>query len=403
MTRGGGTVAPTASTRTTGRSFIPTHRPTLGAEELTAVGRVFDSRWLGHGETTAAFEDALRGVLGCPYVIAVSSGTAALHLALEALDLPPGSGVVVPSLTFVASVQAILAANLTPVFCEVDAATLQIDPDDVRARLAGDAPPPGCAGPPRVIMPVHFGGAGCDMAALMALAADHDLLIVEDAAHAFGSIQEGRPLGTFGIAGCFSFDPIKNVTCGEGGAIATPSRNLAEHLTAARALGISSDGWSRHTGTASWAYEVRARGWRYHLPNLNAAIGLAQLERAPAFRARKQEVVERYDRAFRALPGVTCITRPSRDLFPFTYAVRVHDGRRDDLMAYLRARHVGTSVEYIPNHLQPAFVEWRTSLPVTEQLHREILSLPLFAEITDEDVSCVVEAVTTYFGHGGTP
>lgn len=398
-----GTVDPIASSRMTARSFIPTHRPALGAEELTAVGRVFDSRWLGHGETTAAFEDALRGLLGCPHVIAVSSGTAALHLALEALDLPPGSGVVVPSLTFVASIQAILAAGLTPVFCEVDAATLQIDLDDVRARLAVDAPPRGGDGPPRVIMPVHFGGAACDMGALTALAADHDVLVVEDAAHAFGSTREGRPLGTFGITGCFSFDPIKNVTCGEGGAIATPSRSIAERLMAARALGISSDGWSRHAGTASWAYEVRARGWRCHLPNLNAAIGLAQLERMPAFRARKQEIVERYDRALQGIAGVTPITRPSRALFPFTYAVRIHDGRRDDLMTYLRARNIGTSVEYIPNHLQPAFAAWRTPLPVTEQLHREILSLPLFAELTDEDVSCVVDAVTTYFGQGGTP
>lgn len=401
MTQLGGTADKTASSTMTGRSFIPTHRPSLGAEELTAVGRVFDSRWLGHGETTAAFENALRGLLDCPHVIAVSSGTAALHLALEALDLPPGSGVVVPSLTFVASVQAILAAGLTPVFCEVDAATLQIDLDDVRTRLASDATLRGRAGPPRVIMPVHFGGAACDMAALTALAADHGLLVVEDAAHAFGSTQEARPLGTFGIAGCFSFDPIKNVTCGEGGAIATPSRDLAERLMAARALGISSDGWSRHTGTASWAYEVRGRGWRYHLPNLNAAIGLAQLERAPAFRTRKQDIVERYDRALQALAGVTPVTRPSRALFPFTYAMRVPAGRRDDLMAYLRARNVGTSVEYIPNHLQPAFAAWRTPLPVTEQLHREILSLPLFAELTDDDVSYVVDAVTTYFGRGG--
>lgn len=402
MTRDIATDDPPDVARTTNRSFIPTHRPALGAAELSAVGRVFDSRWLGHGETTVAFEKALGGILGSPHVIGVSSGTAALHLALDALDLPPGSGVVVPSLTFVASVQAILAAGLTPLFCDVDASTLQLDLEDVRARLAAVASRPGSAARPRAIMPVHFGGAACDMAALMALASEHDLLVVEDAAHAFGSTQEGRPLGTFGIAGCFSFDPIKNVTCGEGGAIATSSRRVAERVTATRALGISSDGWSRHTGSASWAYEVHDRGWRCHLPNLNAAIGLAQLERAPLLRARKQEVVERYHAALHSLPGLTVITRPSPDVFPFTYAVRVHDGRRDHLMACLRARNVGTSVEYIPNHLQPAFAAWRTSLPVTEQLHREILSLPLFAELTDDDVSYVVDAVTTYFGHGGT-
>src|SRR5690606_26544114 len=183
---------------------IPTHRPALGPEELSAVGRVFDSRWLGLGDVTRAFEEALQTWLDVPHVVGVSSGTAALHLALEALALPEGSGVVVPSLTFAATVQAILAAGLRPVFCEVDD-TLQIDLHDVQARLSSPGPTP-TAERPRVIMPVHFGGASCDMRALAAVAEQHGLHIVEDAAHAFGSTHGGRALGTFGSAGCFSFD-----------------------------------------------------------------------------------------------------------------------------------------------------------------------------------------------------
>lgn len=382
---------------------ISTHRPALGDAELTAVAAVFESRWLGQGEVTRAFEQALIDRLGVRHVVAVSSGTAALHLALEAMRLPEGSGVLVPSLTFTATVQAILAARLQPVFCEVDAATLQLDLDDVARRLRPRDEHASASGRPRVVLPVHFGGAACDMAALTTLADAFDLLVVEDAAHAFGSTLDGRALGTFGDAGCFSFDPIKNITCGEGGAVATANDTLADRLRGARSLGIRADGWSRHAGGAAWRYEVDGQGWRCHLPNLNAAIGLAQLARADGFRARKQAIVHRYHEAFAGAPGLTPVTQPASDVFPFTYTVRVADGRRDQLMAALRAARIGASVEYIPNHLQPAFAAWRTALPVTERLFDEILSLPLHAELTDEDVARVIEAVHRFLVAGGAP
>lgn len=367
---------------------IPVHQPAIGDDELAAIGRVFDSRWLGHGDVTQAFEEALRALLDVPHVVAVSSGTAALHLALEALDLPAGSGVLVPSLTFVASVQAIVAARLRPVFCEVDPATLQLDLRDAGTR---------CAPGVRAVMPVHFGGGCCDMAALAALAGARGLRVVEDAAHAFGSAHRSRWLGTFGDAGCFSFDPIKNITCGEGGAIATCSPALAARVRSARVLGMSADGWSRHTGASAWAYEVRAHGWRYHMPNINAAIGLAQLRRLEDFRARKRAIVARYHDAFAGLDGLRAVTVPCEESLPFTYAVRVGAGRRDALMEHLRARGVGSAVEYVPNHLQPAFRAHRTPLPVTEHVFGELLSLPLAPTLDDDDVARVVDAVRSFF------
>ncbi len=380
--------------------FIPTHRPALGDPELAAVARVFESRWLGAGVATAAFEDALRVQLGVPHVVAVSSGTAALHLALEALHLPPGSGVLVPSLTFVASVQAIVAARLRPVFCDVVADTLQLDPEECAERLHA-AEREGVH--VRAVMPVHFGGTSCDITHLVAVATANGLRIVEDAAHAFGSNSSGRALGTIGDAGCYSFDPIKTITCGEGGAIATASDVLAARLRPARALGISADGWSRHTGAASWAYTVEAHGWRAHMPDINAAIGLTQLSRLPDFRARRQAIVSRYDDALAPVRGLTPVTRPHPDACPFTYAVRVHDGRRDDLMVWLRARDIGTSVEYIPNHLQPAFAAFRTPLPATEQAFTEILSLPLYSDLVDEDVDLVISAIHDFFDGDRAP
>jgi len=379
---------------------ISTHRPNLGTDELSAVARVFESGWLGQGDTTRAFEDALAERLGVPHVVAVSSGTAALHLALEALALAPGAGVLVPSLTFAATVQAILAARLQPIFCDVDSRTLQLDLDDLSRRAtrrlsAHDALVA------RAVLPVHFGGEACDMRALRAIADENDLAIVEDAAHAFGSSMQGRPLGTLGRLGCFSFDPIKTITCGEGGAVATHDTALADRVRVARNLGIDSDGWRRHTGAAGWRYAVTAPGWRYHLPNVNAAIGLVQLARADAFIARRQALVRRYAEALTGIDGLVQVTRPAPDVCPFTYVVRVPGGRRDALMAYLRARGIGTSVEYIPNHLQPAFARWRVTLPATDAAFAEILSLPLHTALSDADVGDVIAAVQAFADQGG--
>ena len=346
---------------------------------------------------TQAFEEALRTTLSVPHVVAVSSGTAALHLALEGLELPPDSGVLVPSLTFVATVQAILAARLRPIFCEVVPHTLQLDVDDCRARVAAAS----AAGlSVRVVMPVHFAGGCCDVSMLRQFAAEAGLEIVEDAAHAFGSESDGQALGTLGIAGCFSFDPIKNITCGEGGAIATPSAALAARLRVARTLGISSDGWTRHTGEANWAYRVDTQGWRCHLPDLNAAIGLVQLSRLSQFRARRQAIVARYDKVLGGLDALTPVTRPSPERCPFTYTVRVHRGRRDALMAHLKAQGISSAVEYIPNHLQPAFAAFAGPLPTTEEVFGEILSLPLYPELTDDQVGHIIAAVVEYTKDG---
>jgi perosamine synthetase len=227
--------------------------------------------------------------------------------------------------------------------------------------------------------------------------------VVEDAAHAFGSSHAGRALGTFGDAGCFSFDPIKNITCGEGGAVATHSAALAERLAPLRMLGMAADGWNRQATGAAGGHHVRSRGWRCHLPNINAAIGLVQLGRLDAFRARKQAIVARYDAALAGLAGLERVTRPRPDWVPFTYVVRVPGGQRDALAAHLRARGVGTAIEYTPNHLQPAFERYHAPLPVTERIYGEMLSLPLSTALTDEDVDRVLDGVTSFFAPAEVP
>jgi perosamine synthetase len=368
---------------------IPVQRPHLGHEELDAVAKVFDTRWLGMGSVTKDFEEALKPYVGARHVIAVNTGTSALHLALDVLNLKRGDEVVVPSLTFVACVQAIIATGATPVFCDVNLNTLNMDVNDALESVSDNT---------RVLMPVHYGGEVCDMDALMAGAKARGMTLVDDAAHAFGSTYRGRRVGQLADLSCFSFDPIKNITCGEGGAITTDDDDLAAKLIPKRILGIDNDTWARYRNQRSWMYQVVTPGWRYHLSNINAAIGLAQLKRFDQYRARKRHIVRRYDEAFRGIDGLALIDHNLEDSFPFFYICRVLSGRRDAMVDHLKERGVGTGVHYIPNHLQPLFRGQKRPLPRTEQLYTEIITLPLFYEMSDQDIETVVESVRAFFG-----
>ena len=370
------------------KSMIPTHRPYLGKEELDAVARVFDTRWLGMGAVTQEFEEQLREFLGAKHVIAVNTGTSALHIALEALDLQPSDEVIVPSLTFVSAVQAILAAGLQPVFCDVCADTLTMNIHDAVDRVTKRT---------KAIMPVHYGGMACEMDELLPLARKRKIWIVEDAAPAFGSTYKGRKVGTLGDVTCFSFDPIKNITCGGGGAAATDNDEIARRIILKRNAGIDKDSWSRRSNERHWFYNVVIPGYRYHMNDINAAIGLEQLKRFDAFKARKQAIVRRYDQALEDVSGLTLPTRNIEETFPFSYVVRVHDKRRDALVEHLKEKSVESTVQFIPNHLQPLFADFRVPLPVTEQLYEEILTLPLYFEMTDADVEGVTSAVRSFF------
>lgn len=368
--------------------MIPVQRPYIGQEELDTLAAVFDTRWLGMGAVTEEFEGKLREFLGVKHVIAVNTGTSALHIALDGLDLQPGDEVIVPSLTFVASVQAILAVGACPVFCDVYPDTLNMDIADVLGRVTART---------KAVMPVHYGGLACEIDDLLPSAREKSIWIVEDAAHAFGSTYKGRNVGTLGDVTCFSFDPVKNITCCEGGAVATDNDEVAARIIPKRILGIDNDTWSRMRQRRNWFYHVLTQGYRYHMSNVNAAIGLQQLNRLEEFKTRKQDIVRRYDEAFRGVRELVLIKHNLDETFPFFYVVRVTNKRRDALMKYLRGRDIRTGVHYVPNHLQPLFSESRVPLPVTEELYEEIVTLPLYFEMTDTDVEMVIEEVCSFF------
>lgn len=368
--------------------MLPVSRPSIGFEELEEVKKVFDTGWLGLGSTVFEFENKIKDYIGAKHVLAVNTGTTALHIALDAYGIKDGDEIIVPSLTFCASIQVITALGARPVFCEINPDNLNMDVADVKKRITVKT---------KAIMPVHYCGQACDMDALMDIGKNQNIFIIEDAAHAFGSSYKDKKIGSFGDATCFSFDPIKNLTCGEGGAVALSDDAIAEVIGTKRILGIDKDTWHRYRNERTWFYEVTMQGYRYHMSNINAAIGITQFKKVALFIQKKKEIVQKYNDAFMNIDGLRILSWDLKETAPFTYIVRVLNGAREDLIDFLKEKGVGTGIHYIPNHLQPFFKPFATSLPVTEQIGEEILTLPLYYDMTDEQVSTVIEAVNDFF------
>ncbi len=245
-------------------------------------------------------------------------------------------------------------------------------------------------------MPVHYAGNPCDMDALMKIAEEHGLRIIEDAAHALGSYYNGKKIGGPGDITCFSFDSIKNITCGEGGAVICREPELADILRQKRLCGMDRQPLTSVAKGRTPFYQVRTQGYRYHMSNINAAIGLAQLKKIPAFIKRRQEICRRYDRSFREIPDIHCLPVNYDEVAPHIYVIRLKNGHRNQLMEYLKNLKIETGINYVPNHLQPFYASEKVDLPETEKAYEEILTLPLHYGLSDDDVARVIEGVQEF-------
>ncbi|OPL18341.1 MAG: hypothetical protein AVO35_05715 [Candidatus Aegiribacteria sp. MLS_C] len=363
--------------------MIPVSRPSIGERELRAVERVFSTGWLGMGSEVDRFEHMLCQFLEAGHAVAVCNGTGALFLALHAAGLGPGDEVLVPSLTYVASVQAITATGAVPVFCDIREEDLNIDLEDAKRRLTPRT---------RVILPVHFRGVPCDMDGVLDLASENGLRIVEDAAHAFGSFYGERRVGSFGDLTCFSFDPIKVITCGEGGAVVTSDPAIVELMQQKRILGIDRDTLSRYRNSRSWVYDVLTQGYRLHMSNINAAIGIVQLERFDELRESRSRIARAYDRGLSGMRRISLIPADYDRVSLFMYIVRVHEDR-DGLMEFMKERGIGTGIHYIPAHTFSFYRRSGFRLPVTERVYEEMLTLPLYSDMTEKETLTVIDAL----------
>lgn len=364
-------------------SSIPDARrnasPYLYGQEAAAVAHVLESGQYGHTSVTEEFEQKVAEFLGVHDAVAVTSGTAALHTALLATKTGPGDEVIVPSMTFCSTIQAILAVGATPRFIEIDPATLCVDHQLVLEAVTANT---------AAVIPVLFGGRAVDLSPIHGELAERGIAIVEDAAHAFGSRNGPRRVGATGALTCFSFGPIKNLTCGQGGMVIPRTPEEADTIRRLRLLGVTQSQAERANITT---YQVDSFGLRYQLSGLNAAIGLAQLDHFATAETTRRQLWRIYQDALRSLGDVTLVDVDVENTVPHLCQVRV--SHRDQVFAALRSRGIGAGVHYPPNHLQPAFARWRRPLPVTEQAGREILSLPFHQHLTEDDIHQVVSAL----------
>jgi len=372
--------------------IIPYGHQSIDEKDVAAVCTALRSDWLTTGPKVTEFEKEFANYTGTKYAVAVSSGTAALHAAMFAIDIKPGDEVIIPAVTFASTANCVVFQGGTPVFADVDPDTLLIDPVQVEAKITPRT---------KAIIAVDYAGQPCDYDVLRDIVNKHNLTLIADACHALGGSYKGRPIGSLADLNVFSFHPVKPITTGEGGMITTNNPELSERMRIFRNHGITTD-YHQREEQGSWFYEMADLGYNYRITDIQCALGLSQLRKLTAWVKRRQEIAQRYNIAFAELPTV----QPLRVRADVSHAYHLYVIRLDlaqlratrvEIFAALRAEGIGVNVHYIPVHLHPfyrkRFGTGPGMCPVAEKAYEEIITLPLYPSMSDSDVDDVITAV----------
>lgn len=376
--------------------FLPFSPPFIGQEEIDEVVESLKSRWITTGPKCRAFEAAFAERLQSPSALALSSCTAALHTALAVMEIGPGDEVITSCFTFCSTVSVIEHVGATPVLVDVEPDTLNLDPEAVAAAITERT---------RAIVPVHYAGHPCDMARLRTIADKHGLVVIEDAAHALPARHGDQWIGQADNPVAFSFYATKNLTTGEGGML-TGSPEFIEKARVASLHGMNRDAWKRYDKGGSWFYEVVMPGFKYNLPDVLAAVGLAQLRKLDRMQARRREIVAAYRAAFADLPVELPVEREGVESAWHLFVMRLLDEAplgRNEFIERMAAENIGTSVHFIPIHFHPYYRQkygWREGMhPVAEDTFSRVVSLPLHAGLAPTDLDDVMTAVSDLLGY----
>jgi len=377
----------------TRETFLPFSRPLIDQDDINEVVDTLHSDWLTIGPKTHLFEEKFSEYIGCKFAISVNSCTAAMHISLAALNIGKGDEVITTPFTFISTLNVILQQGATPVLVDIKPDTYNIDPDLISDKISYKT---------KAITPVHFAGQPCDMGKIMKIAQENNLVVLEDAAHAIGSEFDGKKIGTIGKTTSFSFYPTKNMTTGEGGMVTTNDETLKDCLKMWGMHGISKDAWKRYSAEGSWYYEIKFPGFKYNMTDIQAALGLSQLEKLEDFQKKREKIVEIYHQAFKDIKEI---------IIPFVkddvkhawhlYVIRIVTDKlkisRNQFIEALRAENIGTSVHFIPAHLQPYYKETfrfkEGDFPNAENAFNQVISLPLYPKMSDKDVNDVIRAI----------
>ena len=368
-------------------------KPSLGQQELDNIKDAFERSWIGLGPRVNEFEEKWAKFVGAKQAVGLNSATAALHLAMRIFGFPRGKKVLVPSLTFSATASAILYNDLIPVFVDSDPVTLGMDLEDMKNKYDED-----CV----AVIPVHYCGHPVPMDELMPWAREKGLKVIEDCAHTSGSNYKGKNLGTWGDIGCFSFEEKKLMTTGDGGMMVTNQPELFKNVKAMRWVGIDKDNWKTsqaytqaNRDAMHWFYEVNVLGYKYNMNDLAASIGLGQLERLPEMNARRSEIIKQYMEGIQDIEGVEPLLPYEPDKYVYQmFGIRAE--KRDDLMIHLKSQGVATGCHYTPLSMQPLFKPYAGDCSYIEKEHNKFITLPLHADLTDEEMEYIIKMIKAF-------
>jgi len=347
--------------------------------------------WLGMGTITKEFENLISEFLGIKnrYVIATNTATSALHLGLRAMGIGPDDEVITPSFNCVADQQAIDMTGANVVMCDILEKNLGIDCKKAEELITEKT---------KVIIPLHYGGIPCDQKRVYHLAKKYGLRVIEDCCHAFGTTIDGRKLGGYGDMSIFSFDPVKTITSIDGGCLVVNSKNELDNVQHMRLLGMNKDTIERYKHKRSWNYDVISEGYRYHLNNVMASVGISQIKKVENIISSRQKVCQEYNKAFKKINGIKIPNSNYLTISPFIYTIRVLNGKRQSLIQHLKNKKIDTGVHWTPVHKFSYFAKAKHGdLTVTNKISGEILTIPLHSNMKHDYVHRVINGVTSFF------
>ena len=373
---------------------IPFHKTHTTDEEINAATEAIKSGWVTMGPKTIAFEKEFKSYIGSKEAVSVNSATAALHLALKAIGLQRDDEVIVPTNTFVATAEVVTYFDATPVLCDIEEDTHNIDVSKIEALVTEKT---------RAIIPVHFAGQPCDMDEIYEIAKKYNLKVIEDAAHAIPSSYKGIKIGNLQKTDvtCFSFYATKTLSTGEGGMATTNNATYAKNMRINRLHGISRDAWDRYTTKGAWYYEIVDNGCKYNTTDINAAIGMVQLKKQEMLRKKREKIAKMYNAAFQENKNITLpYIKDDRESSWHLYVIKITN--RDEVIGQLKEQGIGCSVHFIPIHKHPYYKKRysyeESMFPVANSVFKRSLSLPIYPDMTDEEITYVIQKVNEIVG-----
>ncbi|MEW5802911.1 MAG: DegT/DnrJ/EryC1/StrS family aminotransferase [bacterium] len=373
--------------------MIPLFKPYIGSDTMKAAVDALELGWLGMGSYVNQFEEELSRFLeigGSRKLVAVNTCTSALHLALLIAGVKDGDEVITPALNNIGDFQAIGMCGARPVFCDISEEDLGIDPHKIDLVIGPKT---------KAIIVLHYSGIPCRIGDVLDLARKRGLRVIEDAAHAIGTQINGKRVGSYGDLVCYSFDAIKTLTCIDGGAVVVNDEEEADSLYPARLLGMTQSNNQLYSNSRAYKYDVYKQGFRYHLANLHASIGLSQLQKLPEFIINRQRYCLLYNRLLSECPGIVTPRTSYKDVSPFNYVIRVLDGKREKLMAYLKEQGIETGIHWMTGNRFTWLKDCRgaDSIPITDRIGCEIMTLPLWSYMETDTIERIADSIYRFF------